>query len=124
MTLAVQRLSKYPPSNLSEGTRNLSDKMLPLLSHLGLVMTKPSLKILSTFVEYSNESEHKSRQQKLTGIASWENRNELSVMDERLHALVLTALRKSFWSRSGGLICPCLQSERQFQAEGGALEGM
>jgi hypothetical protein len=81
-TRPVQRLSKYVPSNFSDGTRNLSDKTLPLLNLLGLVMTKPSLKTPTTFVEYSNESEVKSRQQKLTGTANWEQRVELSVMDE------------------------------------------
>jgi len=59
-----------------------------------------SLKTPSTFVEYSKKSELKSRQQKLTGTASCEKRNELSDMDGQPRALVLKDAPKSEEGRS------------------------
>jgi hypothetical protein len=56
-------------SSLSEGTRILKERTLPVRSLRGLVITNPSLKTLSTFVEYSKKSEPHSKQQKLPGIA-------------------------------------------------------
>lgn len=80
-TRAVQRFSKYVPSNRSEGARNFSDKTVPVLKRLGLVITKPSLKTLSAVVEYSTQFEVKSRQEKLTGIANCEGMSNFSLTE-------------------------------------------